>query len=163
MNTILQTMKRHLTTHYKNVFYVTCIWLYYCNHTYFSCLSLCKITCILQYPFRNVCTCVSFVLKRKADVLSASSHHPVGSSSHQRGASWTQAEGKHEGRGCVYSVLCVFVRFGVCVCSCVCLQKLFSSQCWEKLQAGLPVLQQETKWRSIGGLEQCCESQHHPG
>lgn len=98
------------------------------------------------------------ILKRKADVHLASSHHPRGHLDIREGHPERRLEGKQQKEEDVCIVLCV------CVCVCVCaLQKLFSSQCWEQLQAGLPVLPQETKWRRMGGLEQCCESQHHPG
>lgn len=50
-----------------------------------------------------------------------------------------------------------------CVCVCTRTRTSIDFKYWEPLLAGIPVLPQETKWRSLGVLEQCCESQHHPG
>lgn len=101
-----------LISQFSNVIYLTFNLLNHYNHKYFCQFEPVQNYSMLQYPFRNALhtfslrTCKDFVLTRKADVLLASSHHPSGSSSHQKGASWTQAEGKHGGRGCVYTGVC---------------------------------------------------------
>lgn len=151
-------------TQYRNVFYVTFILLYYYNRKYFLCLNLYKITCMLQYPFRNTFAHMNLTY-RQGFCLEKESRRAFGFIPSSLGVIFTSERGilnwgwgeAWRKRMCAYCCVCL----GVCVC--LCLQKLFSSQCWEQLQAGLPVLHRKQNGGVREAWNNAVKVSHHPG